>query len=108
MNSYEVSSYIGTGEGEFVASIFDGNKVLEAVTIVVIHVGASVMEIGVTLSIEMIVFSGKQASTANVDSTTVYTTQTGGDASAELTNVVSANASTMATRWKPIFVWQSL
>ena len=104
MNAYVVSSLLGSGRGEFVASISDEYRVVEAVTIVVTHVGASVMEIGLMLSIEMTVFSGKQALIANADSTTVYTTQIEGEANAELKSVVRANASKMATRWENIFV----
>jgi hypothetical protein len=77
---------------------------VEAVTIVVIHVGASVIETGVTLSIETIVFVGRHAFMANADSITVYTTQTEGNANTKLKSVVSANASSVATRWKNIIV----
>jgi len=46
-------------------------RVVEAVTMVVMQVGAFVTETGVILSMEMTVFTVKQASMAKADSTTV-------------------------------------
>jgi hypothetical protein len=80
---------------------------VDAVTVVLTQIGALSIVIGVTLSIEMTVSTGKQALTGNADSTTVYTTQTGGVLPMTtwgLTDVMRAIPSTMGTRWKNIFV----